>query len=374
MKQRAKQNPISRWAITGRCSFAVLAIMLPTTLAADEPIRELSSPAGVVSAMVAADDQGRLTLSVRQGNSVVIHPSPLGIVVDGTDLGLGVRLGSPQKREIHEKLVCRGVKSTAVNHCHDYTVPVMLSETNTAWTLEVRVFDDGVAYRYRVPGDGKRTINRESTAWRLPKECPIWLQNNTANYEGNYYRSTVAAIEVQDDDSRKWLGCPVTMERPEGGYALITEACVYGYSGMTLRAIKDSTLQAVFQDDPNGWQTDGEILSPWRVTVVTPDLNALVNTDLDLQPGPSTRSKELFPKGMETDWIRPGKGLITWAVFLNDGAQWFRQKWFVDMCAAMNCEYLLGRRRLAHRAVGFLARRRRSVGTLGGIVPIRSGT
>ncbi|MCF7972566.1 MAG: glycoside hydrolase family 97 catalytic domain-containing protein, partial [Phycisphaerae bacterium] len=32
---------------------------------------------------------------------------------------------------------------------------------------------------------------------------------------------------------------------------------------------------------------------------------------------------------------------ITWAVFMNDGAQWHRQKWFVDMCAAMNCEYLL---------------------------------
>jgi hypothetical protein len=49
----------------------------------------------------------------------------------------------------------------------------------------------------------------------------------------------------------------------------------------------------------------------------------------------------LFPDGLRTGWIRPGKGPITWAVFGNDGAQWHRQKWFVDRCVAMNCEYLL---------------------------------
>jgi alpha-glucosidase len=37
----------------------------------------------------------------------------------------------------------------------------------------------------------------------------------------------------------------------------------------------------------------------------------------------------------------PGRALITWCVFGNDGAQWHRQKWFVDKCAAMKCEYLL---------------------------------
>ena len=51
--------------------------------------------------------------------------------------------------------------------------------------------------------------------------------------------------------------------------------------------------------------------------------------------------RSLFPQGVNTEWIKPGKGPITWAVFGNDGAQWHRQKWFVDRCVEMNCEYLL---------------------------------
>ena len=39
--------------------------------------------------------------------------------------------------------------------------------------------------------------------------------------------------------------------------------------------------------------------------------------------------------------MRPGKAPCTWMVFGNDGAQWDRQKWFVDVSAATGCEYLL---------------------------------
>jgi len=340
MKLRIVRESINRWAVERCFSLVILGVVLQSAFANGQSSHLLTGPKGTVRAVVATDNDGRLTLSVQQGDSTVVHPSPLGVVVDGTDLGLGAKLAAPGRREIHETLACRGVKSTAVNHCIEYTLPVTSPKAEVAWTLEVRVFDDGVAYRYRIPGDGERHISGEATAWCLPEECPIWLQNDTNNYEGNYYRSTVEAVATQDDANRKGIGCPVTMERPEGGYALITEACVFGYSGMTLRAEKGARLQAVFQDDSDGWHADGEILSPWRVTVVSPDLNGLVNTDLIYSLGEAP-DPDLFPEGINTDWIRPGKGLITWAVFFNDGAQWSRQKWFVDMCAAMNCEYLL---------------------------------
>jgi hypothetical protein len=201
-----------------------------------------------------------------------------------------------------------------------------------------------VACRYRIPGTGKRRIDREATCWQLPKGASVWYQTNTANYEGVYNRSRPEEIplerEVRQGRRIVFLGCPVTVELPQGGYALLSEAGLYNYSGMTLKPTGTRKLQVTFEDDPDGFILDGPIVSPWRVTIITQNLHDLVNSDLipNLCEPPDTK---LFPEGINTGWIKPGKGLITWAVFGNDGAQWHRQKWFVDMCAKLNCEYLL---------------------------------
>lgn len=301
---------------------------------------ELSSPSGLLRATIEVGGDGRLQWSVQRGTIQVLAPSPLGLLVDGEDLGNGVSLGRVEAREIREEFPTRGVKASAVNHCVSYTVPVTCTETKTEWYLEVRIFEDGVGMRYRIPGAGARRVEGEATAWVLPKDAPIWLQNDTRNYEGIYYRSSLEALYASDDVEKRWLGAPATVEPVDGIWMLITEACLYRYSGMTLHVEEPTRLRVGFQDDPEGWEMQGEILTPWRVTLVAADLNGLVNADL-IQSLGEAPDPVLFPDGMATEWIRPGKGLITWAVFGNDGAQWWRQKWFVDMCAAMNCEYLL---------------------------------
>jgi len=52
----------------------------------------------------------------------------------------------------------------------------------------------------------------------------------------------------------------------------------------------------------------GTITSPWRVVMIGPDLNALVNCDVvpNLCPPPD---ETLFPKGIDTDWIKPGRAV-----------------------------------------------------------------
>src|SRR5262249_10249772 len=52
----------------------------------------------------------------------------------------------------------------------------------------------------------------------------------------------------------------------------------------------------------------GAITTPWRVVLVGADLNALVNSDAvpNLSPPPDAK---LFPKGVATDWLKPGRGV-----------------------------------------------------------------
>jgi alpha-glucosidase len=50
---------------------------------------------------------------------------------------------------------------------------------------------------------------------------------------------------------------------------------------------------------------DGTITTPWRVVLVGRDLNTLVNSDILPNLCPPA-DKELFPKGMDTEWVQPG--------------------------------------------------------------------
>lgn len=304
---------------------------------------DLPSPSQGVVLRVQTDGQNRLVYSVLQDGKMRLEQARLGITVDGIDLGSGVTLGEARTRAIRETFPWRGNKTLATNSCVASEVTVRL-QSGQEWTLEARVFDDGVGFRYRVPGSGRRHIEGEATTWQLPKDAVLWLQTNTGDYEGAFHSRRADEVPTeQTSENRKgplFLGPPVTVAYAGGGYGLISEAALYRYSGMTLRPEGSARFRAAFEDDPRGWDNDGPVLSPWRVILLAPDLNALVNNDVIAAlcdpPDPA-----LFPQGMNTEWIRPGKAPCTWMVFGNDGAQWDRQKWFVDISAATGCEYLL---------------------------------
>jgi alpha-glucosidase len=323
----------------------VLVVLVPEPIVGQPAVRyELSSPGGVLGASILVSSEGRLTWSLQRGGTPVVEPSPLGVIVDDVDLGDGVSLGTPAVSEIDERYSWRGVKREATNRCRGYELPVRHTASGTRWVLEVRLFDDGFACRYRVPGAGTRRVQGESTSWTLTEGSQAWFQTNTGDYEGVYERQAVADLPQQSQTDRGprpvYFGPPVTVELPETGILLITEANLFRYSGMTLRSSGARRLTAAFEDDPQGFLVEGEILSPWRVAVCVPDLDALVNSDVvhNLCDPPDPR---MFPEGVRTSWIRPGKALITWCVFGNEGARWHLQKWFVDQCAALHCEYLL---------------------------------
>jgi hypothetical protein len=265
------------------------------------------------------------------------------VIIDNVDLGAKVTLGEPRTRIISEVFPWRGNKTTATNLCRATEIPVR-TQAGVDWTLEVRIFNDGVGFRYRVPGAGARRVRGESTRWQLPESCTVWFQTDTRNYEGVYQSVRADQMPLEQEVEKKrepvHVGLPMTAVFPDGTFGLVSEAALCRYSGLTLRPEGEAKFRAAFEDDADGWTQDGPVLSPWRVIVLGKDLNALVNSDviaaLCEPPDP-----KLFPAGFDTPWIRPGKAPCTWMVFGNDGGQWDRQKWFVDVSAAIGCEYLL---------------------------------
>jgi len=81
----------------------------------------------------------------------------------------------------------------------------------------------------------------------------------------------------------------------------------------------------------------GNIATPWRAVIVGHDLNALVNSDLvsNLCPPPDPL---LFPQGIATDWIKPGRAV--WRYLDGHGDDNYKDaKEFSRMAGQLGFEY-----------------------------------
>ncbi|MGE5296934.1 MAG: glycoside hydrolase family 97 catalytic domain-containing protein [Solirubrobacterales bacterium] len=296
----------------------------------------VQSPDKQVSFRLELDDDQRLTYQLTRGETAVIESSMLGPIINSVSLGVGVVLGQPERSSGDSTYPWRGVHSTARNQFNGAVIPVTHKESGTKYSLEVRVFNDGMGLRYVVPGQGKRQVSGEDTAFRPPEGSYLWYQTNTKNYEGIHERFALDEAKLDT-----LMGPPVVVELPrQGGYLALTEAALFNYSGMTLRLVDDGSreLVAAFEDDKS-WELEGTITSPWRVAIVAADLNGLVNSDIiaNLNDAPAADLAS-------ADWIRPGRGFWHWwsgQMGNWDSVAYDRQAGWVDYASNFGFEYYL---------------------------------
>ena len=219
-------------------SLAALGLASQLT-AADSVV--LASPDGGVRFRLSSDNDGRLRYSVDFKGKDVIPASAIGITVDGVNLAEGVDLGKTDPYKVDETYAWNGVHSTAVDHCNGVKIAVTHRRSRTAYTLEVRAYNDGIAFRHVVPGEGTR-VPDEATVFRVPAGSSVWYTDMESGYEGRYLEGRVVnpvylGIRISDVLPGGYLAPPVTFMLPEGaGYASITEGRLRHYSGMGLEA------------------------------------------------------------------------------------------------------------------------------------------
>jgi alpha-glucosidase len=327
---------------------AVFCLALPA--AADVMV---ASPDGRVQFVLSAGAQGHLAYTVTFNSKNIIDLSPLGIVVDKVDLGDDARIGIANSYKINETYPWYGPHSIAVNNCNGAKVAVTHPKTGTTYTLDIRAYNDGVAFRHLVPGEGARTPD-EATVFRVPAGSVIAPQNYVSGYEGVYpWRTTTNTIEGMMDG--EWTHPPFTFVlRDKSAYASITEGALVNYSGMVFQADADSALHArLGHAEPAAFgfrsryakdverlshpaAIHGPITTPWRIVMIGADLNALFNCDIVHNVAPPPDPK-LFPKGMQTDWIKPGRAV--WNYLDGTDATVEGQKEMARLASQLGFEY-----------------------------------
>ncbi len=307
-------------------SAILLYLFSISSAVAQSPIPiQLSSPSGKLRAAIFMDASHRLGWSLALKGRPIVGASTMGIDIAGKDTRGDVGFGAPVLSTHHGSYPWKGGHAVATNHYRQAVIAVRYKGNGLRYDLECRIFDGGFAFRYVVPSGG--LVTSESSSWHVPRGSRVWYQENVYYYEGLHYTRPI------EDLGRRQLGPPVTYQTAAGDYACITEAALYNYSGMSLRADSAGTLHADFINDPQGWQISGAITTPWRVVLVSDNLDDLVNSDIiaDLNPPPHTGPGDL-------SWIRPGRAV--WSYFVHDNVTTLDlEKSYVDKAAELGFEY-----------------------------------
>lgn len=289
---------------------------------------------------------------VRRDTQAVLEWSKPGIVVDGVNLADDVMLSdvSAGRTTTDAVYAVRGVHKTARDWSTNQSYHFSSARGRAFFNLEVRVFNDGAGFRFVVPGSGTRTPD-EATTFTLPAGATTWSHDLHMHYEALYVKRAIEDVPAGD-----WAAPPLTYKLPRGGgYASLTEAALTGYAGMALQAIGANAYAArLGQAHPVSYpyalryraedvqrlsrpaRMTGTITTPWRVVIVSADLNGLVNNDIvhNLAPPPD---RTLFPQGLETPWIKPGRAV--WR-YLDGGDNTYEGlKGFTDLAAKLGFEH-----------------------------------
>lgn len=272
----------------------------------------------------------QLSYSISFNGIPVIKLSTLGIVVNNFPLGKAAEKGTTSFYKQKETYPFRGVHYQAVNHYNG--MKANFTSRFHPFTIDVRVFNDGVAFRYIIPNKDSAMISEEQTSFTLPASTILWSQSNIKYYEGRYTKKLIDTVKAGE-----LMGPPVTFELANGaGDAAITEGGLTDFAGMSLKTLGNNQLQANLSGVT---KKQGTVETPWRIIQIGKDLNTLVNCDIIANVSPPY-DKKLFPKGYDTDWVKPGRSVWSWlakprAITLDN------MKHFSDLASQLGFEYNL---------------------------------
>ena len=270
----------------------------------------VTSPSGDIKVELTLNG-GKPTYSVAYRGVSVVSPSTLGMQLSDGVLGEKmVQIGSKPQVTSHDEFWVQpwGEDDTVRNHYNEITLQLKSKNTTSSRkTLNVvmRVFDDGFAFRYELPGTGNLEILDELTQVRLAHDAQAWSipSNHTEYFEGIFERSSLS--------SKDTVCTPLTIEYAHDIFLSIHEAALTDYASINLTPRPQSdgsvTLLTALTPWSNGVKVYGTdiVRSPWRMMIIAPTAGDLMLSRMMLNLNEPCRIED-------TSWIEPGRYIGIW--------------------------------------------------------------
>ncbi len=188
--------------------------------------------------------------------------------------------------------------------------------------IEVRAYNEGVAFRYSLPMHPEAIYHRltsENTEYSFPEGTKAWF---TSWAQGPY---TFEPLKDWKGESER----PVTLQLKDNLWVALGEAGVVDFprGKYTLSAEKENTLVAALND--NGTDLVTPYSMPWRVIMAAERVGKLLeNNDIFLNLNEPSRI-------INESWVIPGKIMRETTMTTANALA------VIDFCAAHNMQYML---------------------------------
>lgn len=299
---------------------------------------------------------GHPEYSIRFNNQALIEHSALGLSFENKDVwGEGLATDHASFTDGEDNYTLPAGKTSLV---HDFykeaAIPLReRSGRKRLIILRVRVFNDGLAFRYEFPAQDNwdaYTLTDENTRFNLvgnPVARVAFLENFTTSHEHRYN-----ILPLKDIRNDTLMDMPALFEFPQKIFMAITEADLVNYAGMSLIK-RDGVLTS--QLSPLPGQTEIKVKAslphhtPWRVMMISDRIGALIESNILTSLSEPCKIKDL-------SWLNPGKATFHWwngdvlpDTTFEAGINFDFNKYYIDFASRNHIEYhtIIGNRGVA---------------------------
>jgi alpha-glucosidase len=276
------------WALAGTAAQAADAVV--------------TSPDGRTTLRIAEDGT---TFTVARRGETVIAASPLGLELDGAPAFAPLKLASREDNAVDRSIPLVATKAASARD-HYRGATLTFNEAGDAGRrlmLDVRAYDDGIAFRYRLAGTGPVKLRAERTAF-VPAGDPSCLVTPVDSaHEAQFERLRVSQLKTDAA-----YDVPVVCATPSGRtHYAITQANLNGYAGASLwrdgPALRLRLSHVPKREGPAVVSANG-LTTAWRAVLMADRAGELIESNLvgNLNPPPQG----------DFSWVKPGKASWDW--------------------------------------------------------------
>lgn len=210
---------------------------------------------------------GGLVYSVSRGSAAVVNESAVGVKGTGFDFTSGlVFKEKTEVKEVHDTY--KNYSGSYAEGHDDYREQtVTFTKGSLSFSLILRAYDDGFAFRFRMEGQEKFTVTRELSEFSLPAGSTLYGMKigstaNKFNGENGYPSQKLSATSGQH------FGLPLLAQNGDL-YTLITESDIWTedpvYYGNSLVSNGSKLTTEPAPIAKSSVTVNGPFLSPWQL-------------------------------------------------------------------------------------------------------------
>jgi alpha-glucosidase len=298
------------------------------------------------SLSISVSNDGR-AFSVSRRSERLIVDSALGLdIAEGGPSG-SLKLRKVVRHSVRRTLPLIATKARQAPDVYNAAQLVFQSADQPARTLtiEVRAYDDGVAFRYVLPSKERVKLRGELTRFRFGADLSCHASEYTSSHENDWKR-----LKLSEMDRSKTYDIPVVCASQSGRSAVaIAQSGVEGYTSSALAPTGDG-LRVKLSPRPGAPDTayvsDHGMTSAWRVVMVADRAGEMIQSHLI---GNLARQ----PTG-DFSWVKPGKAAWDWWSGPTAGEKPTMERYrrFIDFAAENRFPYFLIDAGWAYNATG----------------------